>query len=465
MPIEKDFVHGVGQEGGQDHDSKGGLKRLEHKEGASVECEVGRPSGRSSEWKPPANHKTASWKLNGLNELKGGLIQNASKGSINLCFVSAFPPNTGNVAEWGYYLVRELIDNPAIKNVLVIANQNENAPTVEKHGKLTILRVWRNNDVFSLLKIPVHIAKYRPNLVHFNLHLMSWGKSRLVNFIGALMPRIIKMLRFHVVVTLHNIVETIDVRKTSIIKASLINLFGITVAMRSILSADAVVVTLPHYVSILNKRYGVKNVICIPHGTLGAQVNKVKTGGKRLLTFGHFSPHKNLPAIIDAFKEIREEDEEVELVVAGTSHPNFPNYLHQIIQRYKGLPGLKFTGYVPEEKLKEVFMSATVIVLPYLTNTGSSGVFHIACSFGKPCIMSDIPDFRKMLKDEGGSAILVPPDDKEALKDAIRAVLASEDLQKSIGEQNLRLAERMSFNDVSHAYVNLYIRLKKGLLK
>ncbi len=385
-------------------------------------------------------------------------IQNKSKGSINLCIVSAFPPNTGNLAEWGYYLVKELTNNPAIKNVLVIANQNENAPKIEKHGKLTILRVWRNNDIFSLLKIPVYIAKYRPNVVHFNLHLMSWGKGRVVNFIGALMPRIVKLLGFHVGVTLHNIAETIDIRKIGI-KASLINILGLALAVRNIGSVDEVVVTLPHYVSILKKRYGVKNASYLPHGTIGAQVSEVKTGGKRLLTFGHFSTHKNLPAIIDVFKELREEDEEVELVVAGTSHPNFPEYLPQIVRRYKGLRGLSFTGYVPEEKLKDVFTSATVVVMPYLTNTGSSGVFHIASSFGKPCIMSDVPDFRKMLKDEEGSAILVPAHDKKALKDAIVAVLASEDLQKRIGEINLRLAKRMSFNDVSHAYADLYLDL------
>ena len=385
-------------------------------------------------------------------------IQNRSKGSINLCIVSAFPPNTGNLAEWGYYLVRELINNPAIENVLVIANQNENAPKIEKHGKLTVLRVWRNNDILSLLKIPFYINKYRPDVVHFNLHLMSWGRGRPVNFIGALMPRIVKLLGFHVGVTLHNIAETIDLRKIGI-KASLINVLGLALAVRNICSVDLVVVTLPHYVSILKKRYAAKNASYLPHGTIGAQVSEVKTGGKRLLTFGHFSTHKNLPAIIDVFKEIREEDEEVELVVAGTSHPNFPEYLPQIVRRYKGLRGLSFTGYVPEEKLKDVFTSATVVVMPYLTNTGSSGVFHIASSFGKPCIMSDVPDFRKMLKDEEGSAILVAPHDKKALKDAIVAVLASEDLQKRIGEHNLRLAKRMSFNDVSHAYANLYLDL------
>lgn len=387
-------------------------------------------------------------------------LQNRSRGSINLCIVSAFPPNTGNLAEWGYYLVEELIKNPAIENVLVIANQNENAPKIEKHGKLTILRVWRNNDIFSLLKIPVYIAKYKPNVVHFNLHLMSWGKGRVVNFIGALMPRIVKLLGFHVGVTLHNIAETIDIRKIGI-KASFINILGLALAVRNIGSVDEVVVTLPHYVSILKKRYGVKNASYLPHGTIGAQVSEVKTGGKRLLTFGHFSTHKNLPAIIDVFKELREEDEEVELVVAGTSHPNFPEYLPQIVRRYKGLRGLSFTGYVPEEKLKDVFTSATVVVMPYLTNTGSSGVFHIASSFGKPCIMSDVPDFRKMLKDEEGSAILVPAHDKKALKDAIVAVLASEDLQKRIGENNLRMAKRMSFNDVSHAYADLYSDLDR----
>lgn len=395
-------------------------------------------------------------------------MKKGSADLVNLCIISAFPPNIGNVSEWGFYLVRELINNPMIKKVLVIANQGKSAPTIEKHGKLTILRVWRNDNVLSLLKIPIYVAKYRPNVVHFNLHIMSWGKGRFVNFVGALMPSIMKMLRFRVVVTLHNIVETVDLTKINVIKPSLINFCGLTIAMKSILNADVVAVTLPHYLPILNKKYGARNVVYIPHGTLGIRINEVRTGGKRLLVFGHISPYKNLPMIINVFRKIREEDKEVELVIAGASHPNFPDYLRQVIQRYKGLPGLKFLGYVPEEKLEEIFTSATVVLLPYLTSTGSSGVFHIASSFGKPCIVSDLPDFRKMLESEGGSAILVPPNDEEALKAAIKCVLASEELQKSIGEQNLKLAGKMSFNDISHAYVNLYIKLvgsRKGTRK
>ena len=77
--------------------------------------------------------------------------------------------------------------------------------------------------------------------------------------------------------------------------------------------------------------------------------------------------------MLEAFKKIRTQKANVKLIVAGTNHPNYPNYLQQFIRAH--IPNVEFTGYIPEDKLATVFEQADVVVLPYHAAPGTSGVF------------------------------------------------------------------------------------------
>ena len=67
----------------------------------------------------------------------------------------------------------------------------------------------------------------------------------------------------------------------------------------------------------------------------------------------------------------------------------------------KDNPRVEFTGYVEEDDIPQLFRSASVLVLPYSSATGASGVAHLACEFGVPIISAGIDDFREMAWDEG----------------------------------------------------------------
>ncbi len=67
----------------------------------------------------------------------------------------------------------------------------------------------------------------------------------------------------------------------------------------------------------------------------------------------------------------------------------------------KDNPRVEFTGYVEEDDIPKLFRSASVLVLPYSSATGASGVAHLACEFGVPIVSAGIEDFREMAWDEG----------------------------------------------------------------
>jgi glycosyltransferase involved in cell wall biosynthesis len=142
--------------------------------------------------------------------------------------------------------------------------------------------------------------------------------------------------------------------------------------------------------------------------------------------------------------------------VAGSDHPNFPGFLN----RYAKLnnPKVEYLGYVCDENIVQVFGETDVVVIPYLTMTGTSGVFHLACGYGKPIVSSDLPEIRELL-DEGAAALLVPPNDAHALKNAMLKVLSNDKLAARMASQNLLFAQRESWGIVAEAFEEAYFEL------
>src|SRR5208283_5525773 len=103
------------------------------------------------------------------------------------------------------------------------------------------------------------------DIVHFNVHFRSYGRTRVANFVGFSIVFLSRMFGLRTIVLLHNLGEKVDLEKMRI-KPSLVNKIGILVATRLILSASAVVVIVPSYAQFLKKRYGHKGVKYIPHG-------------------------------------------------------------------------------------------------------------------------------------------------------------------------------------------------------
>ncbi|OYT41485.1 MAG: hypothetical protein B6U78_02905 [Candidatus Aenigmarchaeota archaeon ex4484_224] len=374
---------------------------------------------------------------------------------MKLCFISSFPPSKGNLAEYGFYLIKEFKKSKLFDSIVVLANQS-NSKKEERIGKLKIIRCWKQDDFFLPFRILYRIWKENPDIVHFNLHMMNWGKSKVVNFLGAVTPLLTKiLLRKKVVITLHNIVEAVDLEKMNLKKNFLIEI-GTYLATKSLLSVDKVIVTLDFFKRILVKKYKAKNIVTIFHGTFGKKVKRINLNSNKILAFGFWREIKNLPLLIEAFSDLKKKYKNLELIVAGSSHPYFPNYLEEIKKKYKKVKGIKYLGYVPEKKLDKVFKSSFLIVLPYLTGVGTSGVVHLGVSYGKPIIASDIPQIVETTKEEKFKVIFFKNNDKEDLKKQIEWILKNRKKVRKIVEENLKISAKNSFSQISKKYLSLF---------
>ena len=339
--------------------------------------------------------------------------------------------------------------------LLVDKSTSNEVPSVNDDSKVKVLRVWEADNFLSILGIMHYLLKLKPDVVHFNTAFQSFGKTRVANFTGISLIFFCRILGFRTLVEMHNLAEKVKLEKVGV-KSSLINRIGILVATKLVLTASKVVVTVHAYADYLKMRYHHGDVQYIPHGAIVDYSSSIDPEEKTILIFGFMGPHKGLSVLLKAFQELRKEKQKLKLVVAGSNHPNFPRFLDEYIRLH--IPDVEFLGYVPEENVAQVFKKADVVAIPYFTMTGTSGVFHLACGYGKPIVGSDLPEIREMLND-GASALLCPPGDVEELKNAILKVLSDEKLEARMSGQNLKFAQKESWNIVAEAFEEAYLEL------
>ena len=63
---------------------------------------------------------------------------------MRVAFITTYPPDRGNLAEYGQYLSEATSRDPRIEHIDVLANEIEGSPAIERvSDKITIRRVWR----------------------------------------------------------------------------------------------------------------------------------------------------------------------------------------------------------------------------------------------------------------------------------------------------------------------------------
>src|SRR5206468_11993153 len=107
-----------------------------------------------------------------------------------------------------------------------------------------------------------------------------------------------------------------------------------------------------------------------------------------------------------------------------------------------------FTGYVAEEDIAKLFQSSSMAVLPYTSSAGSSGIAHLACTYGVPIVASDIPDFRRLAEEEGLAIDFFPTGKIKELARHLIELLQQRDRQVEMALQNVSAALRMSMPEV-----------------
>ncbi|MGZ3665980.1 MAG: glycosyltransferase family 4 protein [Ktedonobacterales bacterium] len=171
-----------------------------------------------------------------------------------------------------------------------------------------------------------------------------------------------------------------------------------------------------------------------------------------LLYLGTLEPRKNLVGLVEAYARLRSQDAETPpLVLAGAKGW----YYQPLFERINSLgmqQHITFAGYISREEQPLWYAGAELFVYPSLyEGFGLPVAEALAC--GTPTITSNVSS---MPEAGGAIAMLVDPNDWDALAHTMRVALADPSARARALDEGPRWAGRFSSSHMAAAYANVY---------
>ena len=149
--------------------------------------------------------------------------------------------------------------------------------------------------------------------------------------------------------------------------------------------------------------------------------------------------------------------ESVRLLIAGDADPANPVSIPpQETAEWKRRPGLEVLGHVAD--IRDVWQAAHIAVLPSRREGLPKSLLE-AAACGRPIVATDVPGCREIARPDV-NALLVPPDDPEALAAAIGRLAGDAGLRARFGAASRQIVEgEFSAGLIGKQVVALYGRL------
>lgn len=206
----------------------------------------------------------------------------------------------------------------------------------------------------------------------------------------------------------------------------------------------------------------VKKVFHPTYGIFGFQNLEKKSARQRLnlpedlailLFFGIIRPYKGLKTLLEALPLVNRQIP-VKLLVVGEFWEKEEKY-RKIIKSLNIEGQVEIINrYVPNEDVELYFSACDVVILPYITVTGS-GPLQIAFGLNRPVIATQVGSLPEIIKNNV-TGFLIPPQNPLALAEAI-INFYSQAKEKIFIENIKRERERFSWKNLIEAIENFPI--------
>ena len=165
--------------------------------------------------------------------------------------------------------------------------------------------------------------------------------------------------------------------------------------------------------------------------------------------------HKNHIVLLEAFKKIRDETLEVELVCTGNK-TNFYLTIENKIADLKLSESVHFLGIVPEAELICLYKNSYLVVIPTLYEAGS-GPLYEAMRYKLPVICSNVTSLPDTVDND---EFLFDPNDAIKLAEKIRTGLTNLEFRRRNVENSVRRIEELRKTNYVINFINVYKKLR-----
>jgi len=240
-------------------------------------------------------------------------------------------------------------------------------------------------------------------------------------------------------------------------------------------SSNLIIVHSDYIKKRLMKKFGVRQekIWKIPHGDFDAYLPETPISKKEarerldlsqkekvLLFFGFIREYKGLDLLLESFELLSKRDKHLTLLIAGKCQTN--ELLSRYRKRISQIPSrerIRFEPeYVPTEKVPWYFAASDLVALPYKA-IDHSGIIHMAYSFGRPVIATDVGDFAETIE-QGQTGYIVKKNDGTDLAAGIREAFSDPSRLDEMGRKARKLSEtKYSWDTIAEMTARAYASL------
>ena len=205
-------------------------------------------------------------------------------------------------------------------------------------------------------------------------------------------------------------------------------------------------ITLSSYVSNQIKQYSSKDILSLFHPInnflpdiidekLAHERLNLNTKKKYILFAGLIRKYKGLDLLIDAFKKISEENQELRLLIAGEFYDDKRKYYNQIKSCKIENKVKIFDSFQSKDDLRDLFCASKIVVLPY-KSASQSGITPLAYKYLRPLVATDLPGLsNQILEDKTGVICKI---NSNSIADGIKKALESKNYIKMKNQISLK---------------------------
>ncbi len=186
---------------------------------------------------------------------------------------------------------------------------------------------------------------------------------------------------------------------------------------------------------------------------LGLDLNK-----KIFLFFGQIKKVKGVDILLQAFANVKTNNTDVLLVIAGSVWKTDFSRCEEIIQEYSLQNDVVLDiRFIPEEDIKYYYSASDICMLPY-TDVYQSGVIQLAYGYQKPVIATELPAFTQFVK-EGETGYLAKVKDVDSLAAAMEKAIDSSYKWEEMGKNGHDYIKKtLGWEDITKSIVkNCYM--------
>jgi glycosyltransferase involved in cell wall biosynthesis len=191
----------------------------------------------------------------------------------------------------------------------------------------------------------------------------------------------------------------------------------------------------------------------------GVDVNRFRPAPKHndqplILFAGRWLATKGIHEFVEAAQRVKHKGSKARFAIAGTVDPGNPASVPpEQIEAWKRSNAVEFWGW--QADMPSVLAQTDIFCLPSYREGVPSALLE-ACASGLPIIATDVPGCRDVV--EGGiNGLLVPPQNSDALADAIETLLADPSLRDKLGQAGRQLAlEKFSLENITTQTLKVY---------